>query len=197
MTRLLIWATAAFLLGLAGGVGTVLARGDVAAPSAAEPPADEKADSADMGDAVDGGDPDPASGEDMDDPSVSVESPESEGDVDLSPESRLAETLREDSPVTSLPSDPGRSGAGSGETAHRDRDGENQRLEAARRLANIFSSMDARDAAQVLEQLEDGELASILIHMGTRQAAAILRNIEPDRAASLSRLVISGGVSGP
>lgn len=58
------------------------------------------------------------------------------------------------------------------------------------RLGKIFAAMDARDAARVLEMLDDHEVRSILSHMTDRHAAAILGHFDPARAATLSRVVL-------
>lgn len=60
------------------------------------------------------------------------------------------------------------------------------------RLGKIFAAMDPRDAARVLEMLEDHEVRAILTHMSDRNAAAILGHFEPARAATLSRVVLGG-----
>ncbi|MFS8637592.1 MAG: hypothetical protein FWJ74_05860 [Gemmatimonadota bacterium] len=60
------------------------------------------------------------------------------------------------------------------------------------RLGKIFAAMDPRDAARVLEILEDHEVRAILSHMSDRNAAAILGHFEPARAATLSRVVLGG-----
>lgn len=59
-------------------------------------------------------------------------------------------------------------------------------------LAKLFASMQARDAAKVLEQMEDFEVQVILGALGNREAAAILSNLTPERAAVISRAVIRG-----
>jgi hypothetical protein len=60
------------------------------------------------------------------------------------------------------------------------------------RLAKVFASMQAREAARVLEHLNDSEIQVILAGVGNREAAAILSNLTPERAAVISRAVISG-----
>jgi len=60
------------------------------------------------------------------------------------------------------------------------------------RLAKVFATMQAREAARVLEHLNDGEIQVILAGVGNREAAAILSNMTPERAAVISRAVISG-----
>jgi Mg/Co/Ni transporter MgtE len=63
-------------------------------------------------------------------------------------------------------------------------------------LAKLFASMQARDAAKVLEQMDDFEVQVILGALGNREAAAILSNLSPERAAVISRAVIRGERSG-
>lgn len=64
-------------------------------------------------------------------------------------------------------------------------------------LAKLFAAMQARDAAKVLEQMEDFEVQVILGALGNREAAAILSNLSPERAAVISRAVIRGERSVP
>ncbi len=62
--------------------------------------------------------------------------------------------------------------------------------EGPARLAKIFGAMQARDAAAVLEKLDDGEVRAILHHLSDRKAAEILGAFSPERAAALSRAVL-------
>jgi hypothetical protein len=55
-----------------------------------------------------------------------------------------------------------------------------------RRLAKIFSTMGAKDAARVLAQMTDHDVSIILGLLADRQAAAILTNLPAPRAAALS-----------
>lgn len=61
------------------------------------------------------------------------------------------------------------------------------------RLARIFAAMRPAEAASVLGQLDDGDARGVLMAMPARNAAPILAELEPDRAASLSRLVLRDG----
>lgn len=63
-------------------------------------------------------------------------------------------------------------------------------LDGPARLAKIFSTMEAKDAAAVLSKLEDDEVRAILAHMSTRKAAEVLGAFPPDRAAALSRSLL-------
>ena len=60
------------------------------------------------------------------------------------------------------------------------------------RLARIFAAMSPEEAAPVLAQLEDAQLEGILLAMQGRNAAPILAEMDPERAASVSRLVLEG-----
>jgi hypothetical protein len=60
------------------------------------------------------------------------------------------------------------------------------------RLAKFFGSMQAKQAAQVLEKMTDGEVQSILAQLSDREAASIMSSLTPDRAAQLSQVVIRG-----
>lgn len=59
------------------------------------------------------------------------------------------------------------------------------------RLARVFAQMSPRDAAPVLSNLSDTEVRMILMRLAERTVADILANVEPERAARLSRLLIS------
>jgi hypothetical protein len=65
------------------------------------------------------------------------------------------------------------------------------------RLAKLFGSMPVRDAASVLEHMDDHEVQVILGQLGNREAAAILGSLPPQRAAAISRTVIRGERSTP
>ncbi|MEX2582209.1 MAG: hypothetical protein WD766_02985 [Gemmatimonadota bacterium] len=60
------------------------------------------------------------------------------------------------------------------------------------RLAKLFASMQAREAARVMEHMDDYEVQIILTQLGNREAAAILSNLTPERAAVISQTVIRG-----
>lgn len=62
-----------------------------------------------------------------------------------------------------------------------------------RRLAKIFSTMGAKDAARVLGQMNDHDVSVILNLLGDRQAAAILINLPAPRAAVLTQMPRRGG----
>ena len=49
---------------------------------------------------------------------------------------------------------------------------------------------EAKDAAAVLEKLEDQEISAILFHLSDRKAADILGKFSSERAATLSRSVL-------
>jgi hypothetical protein len=63
--------------------------------------------------------------------------------------------------------------------------------EGPARLAKIFGAMEPKDAAAVLENLSDIEVESILLTMSDRKVAGILGEFAPERAASLSRVVMA------
>jgi hypothetical protein len=62
-----------------------------------------------------------------------------------------------------------------------------------RRLAKVFTSMDAKQAAKVLEHMSDGDVEIILGYVGVKQAAAIMGALPPERVATLSKLAMKGG----
>jgi hypothetical protein len=57
-----------------------------------------------------------------------------------------------------------------------------------RRLAKIFATMSAKDAAKVLTQMSDADVGVILNLLGASQAAAIMTSLPPQRAALLSQM---------
>ncbi len=61
---------------------------------------------------------------------------------------------------------------------------------AERRIAKVFTSMDAKQAAKVLEHMSDGDVHVILGYVGPRQAASILAELPPERVATLSKLAM-------
>jgi hypothetical protein len=61
-------------------------------------------------------------------------------------------------------------------------------IASQRRVAKIFTSMDAKAAAKVLEQMNDNDIHIILGYVGAKQAAAILSALPPERVAKLSKL---------
>lgn len=60
------------------------------------------------------------------------------------------------------------------------------------RIAKIFGAMSAKDAARVLQQLDDADVQTVLGGLNDRQAAAILAGFPPERAAAISRAVMRG-----
>lgn len=57
-----------------------------------------------------------------------------------------------------------------------------------RRVAKIFTSMDAKAAAKVLVQMNDNDIHIILGYVGAKQAAQIMTELPPERVAKLSKL---------
>lgn len=62
-----------------------------------------------------------------------------------------------------------------------------------RRVAKVFTSMDAKQAAKVLEHMTDGDVEIILGYVGVKQAAQILAALPPERVATLSKLSMQAG----
>jgi Mg/Co/Ni transporter MgtE len=62
-----------------------------------------------------------------------------------------------------------------------------------RRIAKVFTSMDAKQAAKVLEHMSDGDVQIILGYVGVKQAAQIMSALPPERVATLSKLSMAGG----
>jgi hypothetical protein len=62
-----------------------------------------------------------------------------------------------------------------------------------RRVAKVFTAMDAKQAAKVLEHMADGDVQIILGYVGPRQAASIMAELPPARVARLSKRAMTGG----
>lgn len=65
-------------------------------------------------------------------------------------------------------------------------------IASERRLAKVFTSMEAKQAAKVLEHMADEDVQIILGYVGPRQAATILAALPPERVATLSKLAMQG-----
>jgi hypothetical protein len=61
---------------------------------------------------------------------------------------------------------------------------------AERRVSKVFTAMDPKQAAKVLDHMSDGDIHVILGYVGPRQAAAILAELKPERVAALSKLAM-------
>jgi hypothetical protein len=61
-----------------------------------------------------------------------------------------------------------------------------------RRVAKVFTSMDPKQAAKVLDRMADADVHIILGYVGPRQAASILAVLPPERVAKLSKLAMQG-----
>lgn len=67
----------------------------------------------------------------------------------------------------------------------------------AAKVAKIFAAMPPKDAAMVLEQLDDAEVQSVISSLSEKQAAAIMRNFPPQRAALISKAVLRSALAKP
>ena len=61
-----------------------------------------------------------------------------------------------------------------------------------RRISKVFTSMDPKQAAKVLEHMTDNDVQIILGYVGPRPAAAIMAELPPERVAILSKLAMQG-----
>ncbi len=68
---------------------------------------------------------------------------------------------------------------------------------AVTKLAKIFAAMPAKDAAKVMEQLDDHEVQSLLESLNEKQAAAILQNFPSARAAAISKAALRAAMVKP
>lgn len=62
-----------------------------------------------------------------------------------------------------------------------------------RRLSKVFTSMEAKQAAKVLEHMADMDVHIILGYVGPRQAASIMAELPPERVAKLTKIAMNGG----
>jgi len=60
----------------------------------------------------------------------------------------------------------------------------------AAKLAKIFAAMPPKDAAKVLDQLDDADVQSVIATLSEKQAAAILQHFPAPRAAVISKAVL-------
>ncbi len=60
------------------------------------------------------------------------------------------------------------------------------------KMGKIFGAMPAKDAAKVMEQLDDAEVRAILTGLTDKQAAGVLQNLPAARAAAISKLLLKG-----
>jgi hypothetical protein len=65
-------------------------------------------------------------------------------------------------------------------------------LVAPGRISKIFGAMSAKDAARVLQQMDDADVQTVLSGLNDRQAAAILAGFPAERAAAISRATLRG-----
>jgi hypothetical protein len=56
-----------------------------------------------------------------------------------------------------------------------------------RRIAKVFTAMEPKQAAKVLEHMADSDVQIILGYVGPRQAASIMAELPPERVAALSK----------
>ena len=61
-----------------------------------------------------------------------------------------------------------------------------------RRIAKVFTAMDSKQAAKVLDHMTDNDVQIILGYVGPRQAASIMSALPPERVATLSKLAMQG-----
>jgi hypothetical protein len=57
-----------------------------------------------------------------------------------------------------------------------------------RRLAKVFTAMEPKQAAKVLQHMQDADVQIILGYVGPRQAASIMAELPPERVATLSKM---------
>jgi hypothetical protein len=65
------------------------------------------------------------------------------------------------------------------------------------RLAHIFAAMQPKDAAHVLEQMDNHDIQVILLELSNKQQASILSNLPVQRAAAIARETLRGSASAP
>jgi Flp pilus assembly protein TadG len=65
--------------------------------------------------------------------------------------------------------------------------------EGAERMARIFGAMKPEEAARLLEPMDDEHIRVVLLALSDRKAAAIMAQFKGDRAARLTRAMITNG----
>ena len=192
MTRMILPFLAAFAIAVAGGSALALLKAKDAHGAALQRFAELKA-KADSTAASTPAGADSAGSAAHDSTAHPVSPPAAPVPVTASPSGKPGATglLVPPAPAASAPaaSAPGASApAGpAGETA--------QAVGAEKRLARIFASMAPKEAAKVLQQMDDTDIRVILGHLGPRQAAAVLGSFPPERAATLSQQQLKGSVA--
>jgi len=184
VNKVIVCAIAGLLLGLGGGAGFAVMRAKKPTPLAAAG-AESKKDSAAV--ATEGHD-EPAAAAQADEPVENVVPP-----APVAPASgpAVAPAVAPAAARTEQPAGPTRDSA----AAARPPSADSTRAAPTAtpgRIAKIFAAMPARDAARVLEQLDDADVQTVLTGLNDRQAAAILAGFPPARAAAISRAVIRG-----
>ena len=58
------------------------------------------------------------------------------------------------------------------------------------RLAKVFTAMEPKQAAKVLQHMKDADVQIILGYVGPRQAASIMAELPPERVATLSKMAL-------
>jgi len=61
-----------------------------------------------------------------------------------------------------------------------------------KRIAKVFGAMQARDAARILQQMDDGDVKVIMGSLSPKQQAAILGQFPAQRAALIARTTLRG-----
>jgi flagellar motility protein MotE (MotC chaperone) len=59
------------------------------------------------------------------------------------------------------------------------------------RLAKVFTAMEPKQAAKVLQHMQDADVQIILGYVGPRQAASIMAELPPERVATLSKMAMT------
>ncbi|GAB5047139.1 hypothetical protein TdN_15310 [Thermodesulfovibrio sp. TK110] len=68
---------------------------------------------------------------------------------------------------------------------------EKAQQENYQRLAKIYEAMPPEEAASRIEKLDEDTAVTLLLAIKPRQAGKILANITPDKAATLSKRIVS------
>jgi hypothetical protein len=169
--RLIVFAVIGLVLGLGGGSGFAVMRAKKTIPTAADSTANR----------------DSASARTAHSESTSTVGGErahvADAPVDSSALPVAGATKQESA---AAPTSAGATKAGLGDSARTDVPS------APGRIAKIFAAMSAKDAARVLQQLDDADVQTVLGGLNDRQAAAILAGFPPERAAAISRAVMRG-----
>ena len=188
MIKVIIFAVIGLVVGLGGGSGFSIMKAKKAAAAAHDSTA--KGDSTLAGKKGEGHEA-----------AASGEGKEHASSTDVSSADSAAVTAHAEPKHEAVPAAGGHEGAPNvtkppvvapGATVAKAPVGDSSKAAPPGRIAKIFAAMSAKEAARVLEKLDDSDVQTVLSGLNDKQAAAILSGLPPERAAAISRAAIRG-----